>query len=247
MESQANWELPHRRQLRSIKIGKAVPKDCPPIVAWRERAPVAQQHVAFLLNREAQTSRLDPKISSSSISWLPKPPKKPDKPASLCPIGVIAPEGKILAGYLRQRLKPALKAAMAEVSQFGFVPGRGTEEAICKALTRVDEAWARARNSQRHAGRGHRGIRLKGSLTLSVDMSKAFDMVDRRRLREALELAAADPFLIDLVGKLHVKALYEMTASDQAFSVATKRGIKQGCKLAPSLFAYATFLLFRKL
>ena len=36
-----------------------------------------------------------------------------------------------------------------------------------------------------------------------------------------------------------------MTASDQAFSVATKRGIKQGCKL--SLFAFATFLLFRKL
>ena len=78
-------------------------------------------------------------------------------------------------------------------------------------------------------------------------MSKAFDMVDRCRLRESLELAAADPFLIDLVGKLHVEALYEMTASDQAFSVATKRGIKQGCKLAPSLLAFATFLLFRKL
>ena len=88
---------------------------------------------------------------------------------------------------------------------------------------------------------------MRGSLTLSVDMSKAFDMVDRRRLRESLELAAADPFLIDLVGKLHVEALYEMTASDQAFSVATKRGIKQGCKLAPSLFAFVTFLLFRKL
>ena len=70
---------------------------------------------------------------------------------------------------------------------------------------------------------------MRGSLTLSVDMSKAFDMVHRRRLRGSFELAAADPFLIDLV------------------SVATKRGIKQGCKLAPSLFAFATFLLFRKL
>ena len=86
----------------------------------------------------------------------PKIPKKPDKPASLRPIGVIAPEGKILAGLLRQRLKPALKAAMSGVSQFGFVPRRGTEEAICKALTHVDEARTRARCSQRQAGGGHR-------------------------------------------------------------------------------------------
>ena len=69
---------------------------------------------------------------------------------------------------------------------------------------------------------------LKGSLTFSVDMSKAFDMVDRRRLRESLELADADPYLIDLVGKLHIQALYDMTPSDQAFSIATRRGIKQG-------------------
>ncbi|CAE7823893.1 dnaJ [Symbiodinium necroappetens] len=85
-----------------------------------------------------------------------------------------------------------------------------------------------------------------GGGTVSVMRAEAFDMVDRRRLREALELAAADPFFIDLVGKLHVEAFYEMTASDQTFSVATKRGIKQGCKLAPSLFAFATFLLNRE-
>ena len=234
-------------QLRSIKVGKAVPRDCPPIVAWRSPGPEALQHIAQLLNRETQADSMDPKITSSSISWLPKPPKKPDKPASLRPIGVIAPEGKVLAGHLRKRLKPTLQAAMSEVTQFGFVPGRGTEEAICKALTHVDEARGRARHMQRQAGRGHGGVTLKGSLTFSVDMSKAFDMVDRRRLRESLELADADPYLIDLVGKLHIQALYDMTASDQAFSIATRRGIKQGCKLAPSLFAFATFLLFRRL
>ena len=122
---------------------------------------------------------MDPKTTSSSISWLPKPPKKPDKPASLRPIGVIAPAGKVLAGYLRKQLKPALRTAMSEVTQFGFVPGRGTEEAICKALTHVDEARGRARHNQRQGGRGHRGLKLQGSLTFSVDVSKAFDMVDR--------------------------------------------------------------------
>ena len=78
-------------------------------------------------------------------------------------------------------------------------------------------------------------------------MSKAFDTVDRVRLREALEEANADPFLVEVVGMLHIEALYDMTASETKFSVATKRGIKQGCKLAPSLFAFVTGLLYRKL
>ena len=47
-------------QLRSIKLGKAVPKNCPPIVAWRAIGPVAQRHVALLLNGEAQASRMAP-------------------------------------------------------------------------------------------------------------------------------------------------------------------------------------------
>ena len=77
-------------------------------------------------------------------------------------------------------------------------------------------------------------------------MSKAFDMVDRVRLREALEISAADPIIIEAVGLLHINALNRMTVSDKAFDIATKRGIKQGCKLAPSLFAFATGLLYRQ-
>ena len=33
---------------RSIKLGKAVPKECLPIVAWRAIGPVAQQHIVTL-------------------------------------------------------------------------------------------------------------------------------------------------------------------------------------------------------
>ena len=47
-------------------------------------------------------------------------------------------------GLVRKRLTNTLKDAMSGVTQFGFVPGRGTEEAICKALTHIDEARARS-------------------------------------------------------------------------------------------------------
>ena len=236
-----------KEQLASIKIGKAVPIDSPPVVAWRSLGPKAHQRIADILNSEIESSTLSESISSSQISWLPKPPKKPDKPSSLRPIGVIAPEGKVLAGILRKRFKPTLKRAMTGVAQFGFVPGKGTEEAICKALTHMDESKQRSQATMKAPGRGQAGLRLRGSLAMSVDMSKAFDTVDRVKLREALEASEADPNLIEVVGLLHVKALYRMTASDQQFEIATRRGIKQGCKLAPSLFAFATGLLFQKL
>ena len=212
-----------KEQLSSIKIGKAVPRGSPPVVAWRSLGPQAHQHAAAVLNREIEQGSLSTTVTSSQISWLPKPPKKPDKPESLRPIGVIAPEGKIFAGALRKRLKPALQTAMQGLPQFGFVPGRGTEEAICKALSHVDEARQRAALIQPSPGRGHQGLQLKGSLTLSVDMSKAFDMVDRVRLREALEASAADPLIIEVVGLLHINALYRMTASDKEFDIAKAR------------------------
>ena len=100
---------------------------------------------------------------------------------------------------------------------------------------------------QRKAGRKFQGPQFTGSLTLSVDMSKAFDMVDRSLLRQALEDIQMDPELIEIIGKLHVEALYKMTVDGTDFSVMTKRGIKQGCKLAPSLFAISTALFFKKM
>ena len=52
-----------------------------------------------------------------------------------------------------------------------------------------------------------------------------------------------NPALIEVVGN----GLYEMTSSKSSFHIATKRGIKQGCELAPALFAFATGLPFRRL
>ena len=51
----------------------------------------------------------------------------------------------------------------------------------------MDEGRDRTAGFQRAGGQGHQGRTLHGSLTLSVDMSKAFDEVNRVRLREALE------------------------------------------------------------
>ena len=85
-----------KEQLSSIKVGKAVPRDSPPVVAWRSLGPQAHQHAAAVLNQEIEQGTLSSSVISSQISWLPKPPKKPDKPESLRPIGVLPLKEKFL-------------------------------------------------------------------------------------------------------------------------------------------------------
>ena len=57
---------------------------------------------------------------------------------------------------------------MSSVTQFGFVPGKGTEEAIRKALTHMDESHLRSQAASKAPGRGQAGLRLRGSLTMSA-------------------------------------------------------------------------------
>ena len=205
------------------------------------------QRIAEILEEDTSKELLPTDLTSSQIAWLPKPGKKPDKPEKLRPIGVIAPEGKILAGHVRKLIKGRLCQSVSNIPQFGFVPNRGTQEAISKALKHMDEGRQTHRLYKREAGRRFQGPQFIGSLTLSVDMSKAFDMVDRTLLRRALEDIQLDPELVEIVGKLRLEALYKMTVDGTDFSIITKRGIKQGCKLAPSLFAIATALFFRRM
>ena len=51
----------------------------------------------------------------------------------------------------------------------------------------MDEGRLRHSQHQRLAGRKFDGPSFAGSITLSVDMSGAFDMVDRALLRQALD------------------------------------------------------------
>ena len=234
-------------QLSCIKIGKAVPFESAPISAWRSCSRGARQRIAEIMEEDAAKELLPTDLTSSQIAWLPKPGKKPDTPEKLRPIGVIAPEGKILAGHVRKLIKDRLCQSVNRIPQFGFVPNRGTEEAVSRALKHMDEGRRTHCLYQRKAGSKFQGPQLIGSLTLSVDMSKAFDMVDRTLLRKALEDIQMDPELIEIIGKLHVDALYKMTVDGTDFSVMTKRGIKQGCKLAPSLFAISTALFFKRM
>ena len=72
-------------------------------------------------------------------------------------------------------------------------------------------------------------------------------MVSRRDLLDTLRAAGADSALIDLVAALHAESTYSFRAQGQEGQVVSTAGIKQGCKLAPTLFSMLTGTIFREL
>ena len=70
-----------------------------------------------------------------------------------------------------------------------------------------------------------------------VDLTKAFDFVDRRSLFTVLAKAGCPPILLALIQSFH----QGMQARDQfdddiSDSFPIRQGVKQGCVLAPTLF-----------
>ena len=126
------------------------------------------------------------------LIWLAKPNKPPDKPANLRLIGLIRPDGKALAGLLKESLMPYLHRYLGSTPQFAYLPGRDLFDAVARvrarlalvtrALTQVggNRFTIRARReaaSMTSVGR-HRTL-VAGGAVLSVDLSKAFDTVCR--------------------------------------------------------------------
>ena len=73
-----------------------------PVSVWRS---CFREKIAELLSIDSTQETLPENLTCSQIAWLPKPGQKPGKPDKLRPIGVVAPEGKILAGRTRRQSK----------------------------------------------------------------------------------------------------------------------------------------------
>ena len=144
-------------------------------------------------------------------------------------ISLLSTVGKLLADILLQRLQTILPFVYPE-SQYGYRAGRGTIDGIFT----VRQVMEKTREQRRE-------------LYISfIDFTKAFDTVDRPLLFKILEKVGCPPKLIRMVQCLYtnVKARLIIDCElSKAFDY--NGGVKQGCKLAPSLFGiFAAVLLW---
>ena len=176
--------------------------------------------IAELFNDIAATGKFPTQIKHGILVPLPKPGKKQGPPGNLRPIILLSIIRKILAIVLINRLSKKINEYIP-ITQAAYRPGRSTTELIYTFRTLAEKAIT-TQNYQIHL--------------LMLDMSKAFDTVQRNRLFQNLieflnldELHIIKIMLEDV--RLQVRCGH--TLGD---TFITNIGVPQGDSLSPILF-----------
>ena len=114
---------------------------------------------------------------------------KPHKPPSTAarPIGLLRPDGKALAGHVKNLLLEQAGPQLANVPQYAYLPTRNASDALARVNACIQDIkdGMRSLGGNRFLIRQEEGHRVHGCL-LSVDLSQAFDRVNRQKLDRAL-------------------------------------------------------------
>lgn len=136
-------------------------------------------------------------------------------------ISLLSVPGKIFARILLNRLLTLSENVLPE-SQFGFRPNRGT----CEAIFSLRQLQEKSREQGRHL------------YLCFVDLEKAFDSVPREALWLVLTKIGCTEKFVRLLRLLHddMECCVSVDNEQSNFFPVTC-GVKQGCVLAPTLFA----------
>jgi group II intron reverse transcriptase/maturase len=140
-----------------------------------------QTSVAFSANLDAELEQLLNEAKSGSYR---APPVRrayiPKSDGSQRPLGIPSFRDKVLQRAIVMALEPIYEAEFYDFS-YGFRPGRSAHDAL-QSLR--DQLWE-----------------MKGGWVLEVDISKFFDTVDRKRLRDIVSQRLVDGVVVRLLGK----------------------------------------------
>ena len=237
-------------QLEATNAAKAVPGHLAPAAAWKLCASLLgplfgtsfRQHFV-----QGSPGHLHGDLTDAQMVMLPKVGKSPHVLGNLRPIGLMGPPSKALAGALRDRMLEQLSQLIVQRPQFAYTAGRGTLNALLRIHMHVAEATKLFRSQHvsrfgMHAGR--RPLALAGALSLSLDLSRAFDLADRCSIYSTLEKYQVPHAVVEVIQRLHTGARFVYQAGPHTAAFVPTNGLKQGCKVAPCLWVWYTIALF---
>ena len=138
---------------------------------------------------------------------------------------------KILARVLLNRLIPAVAEEVLPESKCGFHANRGTT-AMIFVLRQIQEKYQ------------GQNMALYAAL---IDLMKAFDTVNREGLWKILDKLGGLPRFLPILQQLHIGEKGQVKHNSEfSDSFPIEIGVKQGCVLAPTLFAIFFSIMLRE-
>ena len=240
------------RNFRTFDNNKALDPDFIPSLLWKQ---FADDFATFMHQCASQWSQLQPpKVPSlwsrGTLFLLNKPNKKSDTTDSLRPIALLEPTGKSVMGALAEFMRGECQQHFTQLPQFAYMQNRGCNEAIGRVLNMIDGVLHRLSQLQyKH----HPQVvptppnTVIGGIIVSLDLSKAFDCVNRCRLYTAMEDFGIPFEQIQLLQSIYSNTEYRFTHRGVERCIRTTKGIRQGCKAAPGLWLVYLGHLMNKL
>ena len=238
--------------LHKLAPRKVLPAGHAPAVLWRgaakDIAPCLRQ--GFEDACKQGSTALPDAWNISDLVLLPKPGKCMKSPADVRPISLLHPCSKLLATILADRIKDDAQRYLARIPQFAYLGGRHLFHALDRVLGHCAEIRAQTAGQRRnihHKKAGHHFLPIVGGMQISLDVSKAFDRLPRDFLLLAMQEARIDPSITSLIMSLHVSSRLRICHGQCTSEIPTHTGVRQGCSLAPLLWALYTGYVLRRL
>ena len=162
-------------------------------------------------------------------------------------MGIQDAAGKAISRILKERLFAQISGLLEQYPQFAYLCNRSTSDAIKRVeehcrLIRSRIAADRVTLHQRKSGK--KRPRYQGGAQLALDMTTAFDKLPRQSLADALTWAGVDANLRSLILDVHEACSYRIEHEGFVSFVDMQTGVRQGCTLAPLLWAlFSVYLL----
>ena len=225
--------------LRNLPAFKALEPNSAPAPFWKLCAgPLAQYLQPYFLECSAHNA-IPSRWGHGSLTFLTKPGTRGRKAAELRPITLLEPTEKAMLGTYSVHLLHNVSERLQRLPQFAYLHARGTGDAINRLRFHCDQV---RQLLQQHSYQIHRkasGVThtIVGGLVICLDLHKAFDTVLRSQLLKALRALQVDENLITFLLHLYQQTSVSFRHRGQERRFTAHRGIRQGCRSAPLLWA----------
>ncbi|CAE7846922.1 unnamed protein product, partial [Symbiodinium necroappetens] len=237
-----------RAAFQRLQASKALPSCTAPAPLWKltSETVIPLLQAQFEHHLQSGTELLPEAWCISDLVLIPKM----RSPAHLRPICLLPLQAKVLASMLAQRLQAYAEAYLQDCPQFAYVANRSLTQALDRVLSHCAATRARLHGSHPNVHEKRQGLRaqpLAGGCQLSLGISRAYDDVPRTALTAALQDAQVPADMIRLIMMIHAQAKLRVRHCQQEACIATGKGLRQGCGLAPLLWSVYSCWLLRQL